>query len=132
MRNFLIVFAALTLGQLLFAPAADAQCDANYVTANIQGAWKVNNPGSGPVLGGVFIGKPQVNIALARRGYISIDGIEFMIGNSFAPEANPRGGTWCSFVLHGVPARIMKASNNWWMLEIGEHNERNKIELIRR
>ena len=37
-----------------------------------------------------------------------------------------------AFTLDGQPARIAFASNNWWILEIGQHRDRNKIELIRR
>jgi hypothetical protein len=121
-----LLFVLLAGNEMTFA-----QCDAAYVFGNIQGTWKVNNA-TGQGFGGMFYGKPQVSIG-AVRGGITIDGKgPFLISQSFAPEANPQGGFWCSFVLNGEPARMMFASNNWWILEIGESRNRNKIELIRR
>jgi hypothetical protein len=131
MKKLLTLAASLVLGLCLFAPDVRAQCDAGWVQANIGGTWKVNNAGGQGY--GLFEPKPQINITVLGRGRISIEGSRaHLLSGSFAPEANPQGGVWCSFILDNYPARMAYASNHWWILEIGEHSDKNKIELIRR
>ena len=131
MKKLLTLAAALVLGVCVFGSEARAQCNLGWVEANIGGNWKVNNAGGQGY--GLFEPKPQIGISVLGRGRISIDGSRpYRLSGSFAPEANPQGGTWCSFILDNYPARLAYASNRWWILEIGEHNDRNKIELIRR
>jgi hypothetical protein len=132
MRKFFTVAAALAVGVLIFGTNASAQCDPGYVMANIAGNWKVNNAG-GQGFGGVFSSKPNVNIQVNGRSAVRIESQgPFAVTGQYFAENNPQGGTWCAFTLDGNPARLAFASNNWWILEIGQHNDRNKIELIRR
>lgn len=131
MKKLLMVAAAMVLGLWLSAPDASAQCSADWVLGNLGGTWKVNNAGGSGF--GLWEPKPQVNVQVLGRRRISVDGSRpFTLTGSFAPEANPNGGFWCSFVLDGYPARLAYASNRWWIFEIGNYNDRNKIEMIRR
>jgi hypothetical protein len=131
MKKLVSLAASLLVGLCLSVPEAGAQCSAAWVEANIGGNWKVNNAGGRGF--GLFEPKPQIGISVVGRGRISIDGSRpYRLSGAYAPEANPNGGYWCSFILDNYPARLAYASNRWWILEIGEYRDRNKIELIRR
>jgi hypothetical protein len=133
MRKFWTFGAALVLGLMLSAPEAKA-CDWNYVSSVIGGTWKVNNA-FGAGFGSQFVGKPQVNIQVLGPHTLSIDGQGpyYIQPNSYRTEPNQNApGSWCGYVLDGNPARIGRASNQWWIQEIGQPRDRNKIELIKR
>lgn len=131
--------AAFVLGSFLACSGARAECSGDFVAGNAGGTWQVNNAG-GEGFGGWFLtedgavvheDKPTVGVGVGD-GTLSI-GSSGPIGiGNFHDEDNPNGGTWCAFTLGDYSARIAHADNGWWIFEVGNYEDRNKIELIRK
>ncbi len=131
MKKLFTAVAAMVLGLLLVTVEAEAQCNAQWVMRTLQGSWKVNNAG-GQGFGAIFA-KPRVSIGVVAGRALSFNGSRgYNLGGNYYPEANPNGGTWCGFTVGGKQARLGRASNGWWIFEIGAYRDRNKVEMIRR
>jgi hypothetical protein len=139
MSKFLSTLAVMAFGLILTCASARAECDAGFVQANAGGTWQVNNAG-GEGFGGWFVteggeavheDKPTVNVS-AEEGTLAIGASGGIALTNFHDEQNPNGGTWCGFNLGDYAARIGHADNGWWILEVGNYDDRNKVELIRR
>jgi hypothetical protein len=139
MSRFWGGLAAVGLGLVLACASAGAQCSAEFVQGNAGGTWQVNNAG-GEGFGGWFVteegevvheDKPTVNVSVGD-GELAIGASGAIAIGNFHDEENPNGGTWCAFNLGDYAARIAHADNGWWILEVGNYDDKNKIELIRR